>query len=101
MLIADTKSEAALERMETMVKFNDGFAIADMDLKLRGPGDFLGTRQHGLPEFRIASLVKDIDIIRQVQSAADWVLDNSSKHLSLIENVTQQFNEKLEKLTFN
>jgi len=100
-LIADTKSEAALERMETMVKFNDGFAIADMDLKLRGPGDFLGTRQHGLPEFRIASLVKDIDIIRQVQSAADWVLDNSSKHLSLIENVTQQFNEKLEKLTFN
>lgn len=100
-LIADTRTESALERMETMVKFNDGFAIADIDLKLRGPGDFLGTRQHGLPEFRIASLVKDIDIIRQVQSAVEWVLDNPSEHFSLMEHVTQQFDNRLEKLTFN
>ncbi len=100
-LIADTKTEGALERMETMVKFNDGFAIADMDLKLRGPGDFLGTRQHGLPEFKIASLVKDIEIIKHVQSAVEWVMDNPSRHLLLLEHVTLQFDKKLSKLTLN
>jgi ATP-dependent DNA helicase RecG len=100
-LIADTKTQASLERMEAMVKFSDGFAIADMDLKLRGPGDFLGTRQHGLPEFKIASLVKDMDIIRQVQTAVEWVLDNPEKHIPLIEYVTHQFDKKLEKLTLN
>jgi ATP-dependent DNA helicase RecG len=100
-LIADTKTQSSIERIETMVKFNDGFAIADMDLKLRGPGDFLGTRQHGLPEFKIASLSKDIDIVRQVQTAVEWVLDNPEKHFSLIEHITHQFNKKLEELTLN
>lgn len=100
-LIADTKTQASLERMETMVKFNDGFTIADMDLKLRGPGDFLGTRQHGLPEFKIASLVKDVDIVRKVQSAVEWVLDYPEEHFALIEYVTNQFDEKLKKLTLN
>jgi len=100
-LIADTKSQTSLERMETMIKFNDGFAIAEIDLKLRGPGDFLGTRQHGLPELKIASLVKDIEIVKQVQEAVDWVLHEPENHRSLIEYTMQQFDHKLDKFILN
>lgn len=48
---------------------NDGFYISEQDLKLRGPGDFFGTRQHGLPEMKIANLFEDQDILAEVQSA--------------------------------
>ena len=50
-----------------MVKSNDGFYISELDLKLRGYGDFFGTRQHGLPDFKIANLYKDHDILKEAQ----------------------------------
>ena len=53
-----------------MCKTNDGFVISEKDLTLRGPGDFFGTRQHGLPEMKIANLYKDIDILKEVQQTA-------------------------------
>jgi ATP-dependent DNA helicase RecG len=53
-----------------MVRTNDGFCIAEADLEIRGPGDFLGTRQAGLPDFRVASLLKDMHILESARSEA-------------------------------
>jgi len=69
-LFNDSKSEVAWERMKVMEKTSDGFVISEKDLELRGPGDFFGTRQHGIPEFKIANLYKDMDILKEAQDAA-------------------------------
>ena len=69
-LVTDSKTKVAKERMTIMCKSNDGFVISEKDLHLRGPGDFFGTRQHGLPEMKIANLYKDINILKDVQSVA-------------------------------
>ena len=61
--------------METMCASNDGFYISEQDLKLRGPGDFFGTRQHGLPEMKIANLFEDRDILRLSQKAAKNIVE--------------------------
>ena len=53
-----------------MEETNDGFKISEKDLEIRGPGEFFGTRQHGLPEFKIANLFKDIEMLKLVQSVA-------------------------------
>ena len=68
-LFAHGSNEITKKRMETMCISNDGFYISEQDLKLRGPGDFFGTRQHGLPEMKIANLFEDMDILAEVQSA--------------------------------
>ncbi len=66
---ADTKS-----RMKAFCKTTDGFKIAEADLQLRGPGDFFGSRQSGLPVFRVASLSCDLQILKQAQQAsAQWI----------------------------
>ncbi len=69
-LISDAKNDIAKERMNVMKKTNDGFEISETDLKLRGPGEFFGTKQHGVPQFKIANLYKDADILSQAQKAA-------------------------------
>lgn len=56
--------------MKTMQETNDGFKIAEKDLELRGSGEFFGTKQHGLPEFKIANLFEDMGILKIVQSLA-------------------------------
>ncbi len=63
-LITDAKDETTLKRLETICSTVDGFKIADADLKARGPGDFLGNRQHGLPELKIADMQTDINAMR-------------------------------------
>lgn len=72
-LMSDVSESLARERMRTLCHTTDGFAIAEADLKLRGPGDFFGTRQHGLPEFRIANLYQDQDILAMSKEAVDWL----------------------------
>lgn len=67
--------EKARERLGVMTKTNDGFRIAEEDLRLRGPGDFFGSRQSGLPEMRIASLADDMELLKNAQDAARRVLD--------------------------
>ena len=62
-LVTDKMSEAARERITTLVKSTDGFHIAEMDLKLRGPGEFFGTKQSGLPALRIANIIRDKEIL--------------------------------------
>lgn len=84
-LISDAKSKVAKERLGIMCKTNDGFIISEKDLTLRGPGDFFGTRQHGLPEMKIANLYKDIDILKEVQAAA-IELYSHDRELKTVEN---------------
>ena len=74
-LMAHGNNEVTKKRMETMTISNDGFYISEQDLKLRGPGDFFGTRQHGLPEMKIANLFEDRDILAVSQLAAKKILD--------------------------
>ena len=67
-------SAMARERLDTLRRTNDGFAIAEKDLQLRGPGELLGTRQTGLAAFRIADLARDADLLPQVHALADQLL---------------------------
>ena len=73
-LVSDTTTKIAKERMKTMTESEDGFVISEKDLKLRGPGEFFGIRQHGLPELKIADLYKDMAILKEAQSAAAELL---------------------------
>ena len=68
------KGEVVRKRMKVMCDTNDGFIISEKDLELRGSGDFFGTAQHGLPEFKIANLFEDIPILKLAQSAAEQIL---------------------------
>jgi ATP-dependent DNA helicase RecG len=74
-------------RLETMVKTNDGFDIAEVDLRLRGPGDIMGTQQSGVLNLKIADIIKDKDILQQARYYAKRVLNNDPS-LSLLENKT-------------
>ncbi len=70
-LVSDSKNKTARERLKIMTASSDGFEISEKDLNLRGPGDFFGTRQHGIPELKIANLYKDIECLKLVQKAAE------------------------------
>lgn len=69
-LIYDSKTKVCKQRMDIMEETNDGFKISEKDLEIRGPGDFFGTRQHGLPELKVANLFKHMKILRMVQKEA-------------------------------
>ena len=73
-LVSNANGSEAIKRLKALCSTNDGFKIADEDLKLRGPGDFFGSRQHGLPELKIADLAENVDILRDAQSAAQRVM---------------------------
>lgn len=73
-LVTDAKNDDAVARMKIMCETTDGFKIADEDLKLRGPGDFFGTRQHGLPKLRIADILTDTKILMQTQELAKEIM---------------------------
>ena len=73
-LVTEKLNEAARERIRTLVDTTDGFQIADMDLRLRGPGEFFGTRQSGVPAFRIASILRDAEILEIARrEAVDFI----------------------------
>jgi len=74
LLTTDKKTNVARERLGIMAKTNNGFIIAEKDLELRGPGEILGTRQSGLPEFRIGNLVRDQSILEKARAAAEYYL---------------------------
>lgn len=78
-LISDSHSKETLERLKTLRDNNDGFAIAEKDLQLRGPGDFFGRRQHGLPELRVADLVSDLGMLRRAQQVCNELLENDPR----------------------
>jgi ATP-dependent DNA helicase RecG len=71
-----SKSDDARQRLEVMVKTNDGFKIAEEDFTIRGPGEFLGTRQSGLPDFRVAHIGRDIKILTEAREAAFALIES-------------------------
>lgn len=73
-LITDAKNDTAQRRMKVMETTTDGFKIADEDLKLRGPGKFFGSRQHGLPEMKIADMLEDRSTLEETQRAAKEIM---------------------------
>jgi ATP-dependent DNA helicase RecG len=104
-LFNESKGDVAKERMKVMEKTNDGFVISEKDLELRGPGEFFGTRQHGLPELKIANLYKDVDILKIAQEAAANLIKDDPM-LSGDENrrikmaIKEKFAGKIEGLSF-
>ncbi len=73
-LVSGVQNEDSKKRLDVMCKTTDGFVIAEEDLKQRGPGDFLGSRQHGLPEMRLANIVSDTNILYAAQKQAEDIL---------------------------
>lgn len=97
----ESKSQVVKERMKIMQQTNDGFVIAEKDLELRGSGEFFGTRQHGLPEFKIANLFEDLPILKKVQGIAAKI-EREDPKLALPENaklkqlVKEKFKDRIE-----
>ena len=97
----DSKSDVVRQRMKTMQETNDGFVIAEKDLELRGSGEFFGTRQHGLPELKIANLFEDMPTLKMVQSLAIKI-EQEDPRLELEKNkplrvlVSKKFTDRIE-----
>ena len=94
-LVTDSQSEISGKRMEIMKKSSDGFEIAEKDLSLRGPGDFFGTSQHGLPKFKLADIYRDIEILKLAKTAAEEIL---KKDLYLKNEENLNLLDKIEKI---
>ena len=93
------QSENVRKRMKVMCDTNDGFIISEKDLELRGSGDFFGTMQHGIPEFKIANLFEDVDILKKAQRAAQNIIiedPNLENHKKLAKLVDEKFTKRIE-----
>ena len=94
-------SDVIRQRMKIMQDTNNGFIIAEKDLELRGSGEFFGTKQHGLPEFKIANLFEDMPILKSVQSIANEIISEDpnlsmEKNVKLRKIVDSKFGERVE-----
>ena len=78
-LVSESRSELALQRMKMMCESSDGFELAEADLKLRGPGDFFGTRQHGIPSLRAANLYTDMPLVKEALEFTNEALNGSDR----------------------
>ena len=97
LLMSSSKSETALQRLRVLEQSQDGFFIAEMDLRFRGPGEVLGKRQSGLPDFALASLVNDQAVLELARTAAEQLIkqDSSLEQWPLIK---QELNRRYTKL---
>ena len=90
-LVSDTKSAETKARLNIMTQTNDGFVIAEKDLQLRGPGEFMGTRQSGLPDLLIADLVNDVEILEAARNAAiKFTQEDNIEKYPLLKNVIEE-----------
>ena len=95
-LVSDNDSEEVRSRLKIMCRTNDGFKISEEDLRLRGPGDFFGSRQHGLPEMHVADLGADVNVLQRAQDEARRLLEQDPElsfpgHAALRERVDALF----------
>jgi ATP-dependent DNA helicase RecG len=96
----DESHRLAERRLAAMVGTTDGFQIAETDLRIRGPGDFFGTRQSGIPEFRVADLVRDGQILAEAREDAFGLIEedpglNDPSHRLLAEDLRAEFRDEL------
>ena len=97
-LVTSTRSQESRERLRVLTRTTDGFQIAEEDLRLRGPGDFFGQRQHGLPQLRIADLAGDMRVLKEAQQAAQALLEadpglKRPEHAGLLARVRKLFSD--------
>ena len=102
-MLSDSREGEAAERLSALLSAADGFAIAEADLRIRGPGDFTGTRQHGLTPFRLVDLIKDIDIMADAREEARRVLDldpelTRKEHLPLRRELVRLFGKQWDRV---
>ncbi len=98
LIINRNLSDETVERLRQFASTNDGFKVAELDLTLRGPGEFMGIKQHGLPEFRIGDIVKDAKILYEARYEAEKTIAEDpklEKNSDLKNNVTERFGEKI------
>ena len=101
LLFGNPKTNEARERLKIMAKTCDGFKIAEMDFKLRGPGEFFGTRQHGLPELKISDLIRDFPILKQARIDAFEIVSKDphltwETHQEIRQKVLETYKDRLE-----
>lgn len=105
-LIYASKSEVCRQRMAIMEETNDGFKISEKDLEIRGPGEFFGTRQHGLPELKVANIFKHMKILKLAQQEARYIIGQDMK-LQNFENkylkreIIDKFNHNVKEISLN
>lgn len=80
-VFADPKGDQGRERLKAFVKSNDGFELAELDFSFRGPGNMLGTRQHGMPPLRVADLLRDRDVVLEARQAAQGLIGQEAQWL--------------------
>jgi ATP-dependent DNA helicase RecG len=98
---SEEPASTARERLDALVRSNDGFVIAEEDLRIRGPGEFFGLRQWGMPEFRVANLVRDVDLLQQARQEAFSLLQSDPglkelAHQSLRDAMLRKWEKKLD-----
>ena len=94
-------SDVIRKRMNVMTQTNDGFIISEKDLELRGSGDFFGTKQHGIPDFKIANLFEDMSILKQVQILANEIIHEDpnlekEKNIQIKKMIDEKFKTRIE-----
>jgi len=100
LLFADTENETAKSRLDVMIRSNDGFEIAEHDLRLRGPGELFSTRQHGLPDLKIANIIDDFELLVMARRCAFKLVDEDpmltgAAHRSIRRALLAKFGESL------
>ena len=105
-MIYSSKSEVCSQRMGIMEETTDGFKISEKDLEIRGPGEFFGTRQHGLPELRVANIFKHMKILKLAQQEARYIISEDLKlqnyeNKKLKQEVLKKFENRLEEISLN
>lgn len=105
-LIYSSKSEVCSQRMSIMEETTDGFKISEKDLEIRGPGEFFGTRQHGLPELKVANIFKHMKILKIAQQEARYIISedpklNNYENEKIKKEILKKFENRLEEISLN